>query len=297
MASILVLAGFSTILNEKAYGGGFTNFGDFKCWLPDSISQFSDTPIGIEDQFGEFSGADWRQIEYCAAAEKNLESSPFSEFGLRQHYQGWLWPEELQALGTGQTVIINVPQFQQTFETELLDLEMILVPADKLLPPDTFVPTVDKQQHWNCYNITGPIPETENVFLTTQHGDQIDSIDDPFIFCLPMIKNDGENLFGALLEEHLICYNITVIEDLTMTNPLPIRLFDQLEPSGTDFTVGAVEKLCVPATKSFPTVGGSMIPIDSTALLLAGVQSISMWMIPVVVAGVGIGVFVIIRRK
>ena len=44
-------------------------------------------------------------------------------------------------------------------------------------------------------------------------------------------------------------------------------------------------------------IGGTNIPIDQTALLLAGVQSISMWMIPVVIAGVGIGVFVIKRRK
>ncbi len=46
-----------------------------------------------------------------------------------------------------------------------------------------------------------------------------------------------------------------------------------------------------------PQVGGTMIPIDTTALLFAGVQSIWMWMIPVVAAGVGIGVFVIKRRK
>jgi len=46
----------------------------------------------------------------------------------------------------------------------------------------------------------------------------------------------------------------------------------------------------------FIVVGGTSIPIDTTALLLAGVQSISMWMIPIL-AGIGIGVFVIIRRK
>jgi len=44
-------------------------------------------------------------------------------------------------------------------------------------------------------------------------------------------------------------------------------------------------------------IGGTFIPIDQSALLLAGVQSISMWMIPVVVAGVVIGVFVIKRRN
>jgi len=44
-------------------------------------------------------------------------------------------------------------------------------------------------------------------------------------------------------------------------------------------------------------IGGTFIPIDQTALLLAGVQSISMWMIPVILAGIGIGVFVIKRKK
>jgi len=44
-------------------------------------------------------------------------------------------------------------------------------------------------------------------------------------------------------------------------------------------------------------IGGTIIPLDQTALLLAGVQSVSMWMIPVVLSGIGIGVFVIKRRN
>ena len=44
-------------------------------------------------------------------------------------------------------------------------------------------------------------------------------------------------------------------------------------------------------------VGGEILPINSMALMLAGVQSISMWMIPVVLAGAGIGVFVIKKRN
>jgi len=48
---------------------------------------------------------------------------------------------------------------------------------------------------------------------------------------------------------------------------------------------------------SSPTVGGSDVSINTSALLLAGVQSISMWMIPVVIAGAGIGLFVIKRRN
>ena len=44
-----------------------------------------------------------------------------------------------------------------------------------------------------------------------------------------------------------------------------------------------------------PMVGGSLIPIDTTMVLVAGAQSISAWMIPVIVAGIGIAI--VIARK
>ena len=53
-------------------------------------------------------------------------------------------------------------------------------------------------------------------------------------------------------------------------------------------------------TKSFGdiAVGGTFVPIDQSALLLAGVQSVSMWMIPVVLsaAGIGVGIYLVKRR-
>ena len=45
-----------------------------------------------------------------------------------------------------------------------------------------------------------------------------------------------------------------------------------------------------------PTVGGLSLPIDSTALVLAGAQSFS-WMIPVVLSVLGIGMFVVTRKS
>lgn len=44
-----------------------------------------------------------------------------------------------------------------------------------------------------------------------------------------------------------------------------------------------------------PIVGGMGIPIDSSALLLASASSMTLWMVPVI-AGIGIGVFVIRKR-
>ena len=63
------------------------------------------------------------------------------------------------------------------------------------------------------------------------------------------------------------------------------------------FGPGDSEDLTLKTYFTDVVIGGTNIPIDQTALLLAGVQSISMWMIPVVIAGIGIGVFVIKRRK
>ena len=48
-------------------------------------------------------------------------------------------------------------------------------------------------------------------------------------------------------------------------------------------------------TSQSTVVGGEIIPIDSTALILAGAQSFS-WMIPVVLSILGIGLFVVSRK-
>jgi len=44
----------------------------------------------------------------------------------------------------------------------------------------------------------------------------------------------------------------------------------------------------------FP-VGGELIPLDSTMILLAGSQTVAAWMIPVIVSVIGIGI--VIARK
>jgi len=45
-----------------------------------------------------------------------------------------------------------------------------------------------------------------------------------------------------------------------------------------------------------PVVGGELIPIETTTLILAGSQSFS-WMIPVVLSVLGIGLFVVSRKS
>jgi len=42
-------------------------------------------------------------------------------------------------------------------------------------------------------------------------------------------------------------------------------------------------------------VGGELIPLDTTMVLLAGTESVASWMIPVIVAGIGFAI--VIARK
>ena len=315
ISTILVLAGFAA--NEKAYAGSTntipiiptSSFGDFKCWeIPEG--QGSTVPpalVSIQDQFGIIENSDWSQVGYCTAATKFIGAeefrSPF-EPDLNQHYQGWFYPFETRGPGTDKTVILNVPQFDHTFSTTLLDLDSILVPATKFLatePVPIIVESVDTEQHWNCYNIEESSINV-NVDIITQHGEQNADVLDPFLLCAPMIKTDKFepfDVFGSLFDEHLVCYDLLITPNGAVTN-LPMALLDQLtpEPYISIAIPGGEETLCVTAFKSFPVaIGGISIPIDTSALLLAGVSSISMWMIPVILDGIGIGVFVIKRRK
>ena len=324
LAGILVSAGF--LANEKAYAGGVEviptgPFGDFKCWENDDQTSVPPALFEITDQFGTFQHQDWFQGEYCAAATKVLGSgtefpSPFEPL-LNQHYQFWFYQPEFNGAnggqisgpGTGFIVDLEIPQFDNLEDVQIGYLDSIMVPATKTLPGGEVIDSVDFQQHWNCYDIEFPnelnAPDISAIEITTQHGDQIVIVLEPFVLCAPMIKADQFepfDVFGTLFDQHLVCYDIEVV-DGTVTD-LPEFLFDQLtsdslgNPQALSFAFdGGSETLCVPALKSFDVVGGFDVPINTSSLLLAGVQSISMWMIPVVIAGIGIGVFVIKRRK
>jgi len=59
-----------------------------------------------------------------------------------------------------------------------------------------------------------------------------------------------------------------------------------------------IDFIAAPNSESVPPVilvAGSLTPIDTTMVLVAGTQSIASWMIPVIVAGIGIGI--VVARK
>jgi len=312
IASILVLAGFSTILNEKAYAGivAAPPFGDFKCWkfVDETGIVVPPALLEITDQFGSIQNSIWKQLAYCTAATKTIGTtvfeSPFTFTSppLAQHYQGWLYPLGTRGAGTDTTVIITVPQFEQTITIRLGDVDSILVPTTKFTSGEGQVDSFDMEQHWNCYLIEQQPDLNVNVNLVTQHGLQNADVLDPFLLCAPMIKTDlfePFDQFGTLFDEHLLCY------DLSVNNPgtdLPIQLQDQLsaDPQGNPIPLpvilGTEELLCAPALKSFPLIGGTIIPIDTTALLVAGLYTNALWIIPVIGAGAGIAIYKLKRK-
>jgi len=318
LASLLVIVGFSA--NEKAYAthvagsdvNGHIFFGDFTCWAAVPGNFVNPGTVKIADQFVEeeiVTSEPWEQAEFCTATEKDGEESPFSAVDLNQHYQAWYYTQEVEPEGFFETeVILYVPQFRHSFLAEIGLLDQLMIPATKKFASGNEISSVDTLQHWNCYDIIPSSPViTDNVDLLTENGTITDvRIDDAFLLCNPAEKdlNGGGFNGNPELEEHLVCYDITVEGVDNVGSKLPVQLDDQFTPGFIPFPRDLInfaplglEKLCVTAEKRFPTVGGTDVSINSSALLLAGVQSVSMWMIPVVIAGIGIGIFVIKRRN
>ena len=70
--------------------------------------------------------------------------------------------------------------------------------------------------------------------------------------------------------------------------PHPVCQTDQECPTGDV----CMEGVCEPA----PPVAGELLPLDNTALLLAGIQSMTVWMVPTVLGLAGAGVYLVKYR-
>lgn len=100
-------------------------------------------------------------------------------------------------------------------------------------------------------------------------------------------NTNNNNLFG--LSHITFCYTppAPVCGDGIINPPS-----EQCEPPNTA-TCDSICQIIVPPTE---IVGGQIIPIDSTALLLAGAQSSLSWIVPIVLAGAGFVAFKLRRN-
>jgi len=92
-------------------------------------------------------------------------------------------------------------------------------------------------------------------------------------FAETILNNGNFNVFGTLINNGAFINNGAVLDCGIIT--------------------GSV--LPIPGIVNQCTVGGELIPLDTSALVLAGAQINAAWMIPVIVSGIGIGI--VIARK
>jgi len=156
--------------------------------------------------------------------------------------------------------------------------------------------------HYKCYNIDEiPFNKPNPVFLNDQFANiNPDNLGVSKKLCNPVIKGVVDGPFGpqdptgVLEADHLKCYEILSPDFLTPVLTLQDQLVDPyhmvLELTEVEFCTVALKILV-----STAPIGGTIIPIDTTSLLLVGAQMTAVWLIPVIVAGIGFAI--VIARK
>jgi len=108
---------------------------------------------------------------------------------------------------------------------------------------------------------------------------------------------DG-NFGGSLDDTDVFGWSLAKFEDLDGNGVSDLAVGAPLDDDGGE-DHGALWILFLKKTGEIPDVqivGGEFIPIETTSLLLASAQTFS-WMIPVILSGIGIGLFVVSRKS
>jgi len=313
---LIMIASISSIglsSNQAFAGNGppTVDLGDYKCY--DTFFDLSQIPnISLEDQFGEMIVIVEDIIRVCPPVIKSGQP-PAEEFAgfpgsptpflLDQHFvvheicdPGYEPPGCGALPPLGQTVILT-DQFGSTLHQVMEPIEL-WVPAVKDDGNRQFPSGPVTNIHYKCYNIEPVDNPLGQLFLIL--NDQFDFSTDEILqadkLCNPVIKDIGGNGDeGTLDTEHLKCYKI-IDDPLDNLNLAGFEFVDQFFFPFTELIIGEEHEVCLVADKQvLQLIGGSLIPIDSTSFLLAGAQIAASWMIPVVVAGIGIG-FVVLRK-
>jgi len=119
--------------------------------------------------------------------------------------------------------------------------------------------------------LDSPLPTTAQFFKLVDLGSGLEWIDATSI----LESNDGDNVIVLAIEDGSIFDADGTVNGM-VSDPGVIVLPDNTGGGGM-------------------TVGGTVMPIDTTALLLASAQMTAVWLIPVIVAGIGIAI--VIARK
>jgi len=133
-------------------------------------------------------------------------------------------------------------------------------------------------------NFIDPLP-LKLIHITTDFAEvvAIDCFDDGF---------NGANIEAGSRDSQIPNGDGFIEEWRCEPNPDFEDIFFRLTSESSNIQIHTVSKDVPPR----PPVGGELIPIEQTSLILAGAQSFS-WMIPVVLSVLGIGLFVVSRKS
>ena len=303
--------------------------GDFRCYDVTDHNVFIDN-ILLTDQFRQLSFDLVDIIKICTMVNKASGTDPDTYPGSAAR---GLFSNDVDPLASDQHFVVYrvcdaassdtncIPATPVNIDVQLTDqfgpyedqverpIEL-WVPAGKDNEGDDFPQSDFNDIHYLCYNLdaVGFNPSPFNVPITVTLVDQFlagtEQISVVGKMCNPVLKTvPGGPQFGALNVEHLKCYDLP--NTVKTSDPL---FFDQFFPDGVELFLQNTEDLCLAADKScqagtpgrlpdcdIPLIAGSLTPMDTTMVLLAGTQVMLSWIIPVVVAAVGFGV--VIARK
>ena len=250
--------------------------GEFalKCY-PGLFDPVIDPPVvNLVDQFGlESVDLGPGGVVVCEEALKLSDVPPLDP----RHWTLYLF-EGTKDFGTK----VLTDQFGTETVTGALSTDL-LTPAtkDNQSPPHN--------QHWTSYEILNSQIIPGPVLVSDQFGTSTLDLGPAVLFLTNTFKNNEGEPTGPDMK----CYFIA--GETPPTDPQPHVYADQFGGPSTVDPDPAVF-FCVMAQKSSPTpVGGEFLGVDTTSLLLAGAQANALWLIPVIVSAVGIGI--VLARK
>ncbi len=296
--------------------------GDFKCYFPENEFNFFVDNVLLQDQFDiEAQQLDLDKIiRFCNMVQKIKQDpnpttgfpgfpgsippkifdlNPDTESDTAQHFLVYrLCPKDSESIGCQPLPAINqmitlTDQFGTTEHIIKQPVEL-WVPSSKDFeqggPINEPISSIN-DIHYKCYDIS-PVPNPLGQ-LTVGMIDQFLNTNRNILqadkLCNPVKKNDE----GTLNNEHLKCYKFLNPQSISIT-----RYFSDQFVTDQPLTSPTEYELCLVADKNIPrtvAVGGILVPVDSTVLLLAGTYSTASWLVPTIVSAIGIGI-VILRK-
>lgn len=303
---IVSLAILPLMANESLGVPFVPKVGDFNCREISFLFPVPLPPVELEDQFVTSQHLLDSPHLLCSNGNKtNAGGFPDSQFPItfpNQHYVPY---------GILDAIPLNIPvQLTDQFGTTdhiVGAARELWVPASKTHDGDFFPIDPSNDIHWKCYDIT-QVPLITSFNFTDQFHNSTITITNAKFLCNPTIKGiesvpDSGNFdlkFGSTtIPDHLKCYGLGN-EIPSVDFPSTVQIQEQFNVQDGD--VFGTNTICLVAEKvvfgSDSLVGGTLIPIDTNSLLVAGAYKSASWMIPILISGTGIGlaVFTLKRR-